>query len=36
MDRTKDWRSGTCQIFSNEFKLHMDELASRLSRMMHS
>lgn len=29
MDKTTDWRSGTRRIFSNEFKLHMVELASR-------
>lgn len=29
MDKPTDWRSGTRRIFSNEFKLHMVELASR-------
>ncbi|EMU73336.1 transposase family protein [Escherichia coli MP021017.9] len=29
MDKPTDWRSGTRRIFSNEFKLHMVELASK-------
>ncbi|WP_140431051.1 transposase, partial [Escherichia coli] len=29
MNKPTDWRSGTRRIFSNEFKLHMVELASR-------
>lgn len=29
IDKPTDWRSGTRRIFSNEFKLHMVELASR-------
>lgn len=29
MDKSTDWRSGTRRIFSNEFKLHMVELASK-------
>ncbi len=28
-DKPTDWRSGTRRIFSNEFKLHMVELASK-------
>ncbi|HGT5599892.1 TPA: IS66 family insertion sequence element accessory protein TnpB, partial [Escherichia coli] len=28
MDKSTDWRTGTRRIFSNEFKLHMVELAS--------
>lgn len=29
MDKPTDWRSGTRRIFSNEFKLHRVELASK-------
>ncbi|EPY9990305.1 transposase [Escherichia coli] len=29
MDKSTDWRTGTRRIFSNEFKLHMVELASK-------
>ena len=29
MDKPTDWRSGPRRIFSNEFKLHMVELASK-------
>ncbi|MCD9133958.1 transposase [Escherichia coli] len=29
MDKPTDWRFGTRRIFSNEFKLHMVELASK-------